>query len=159
MVKICIFLFGILFSTFIPLQTVKAETVPKAEDLYVTIEDIISDIVFPSIDKRVIKEYGQDTLFGWEWKRIVDISYNDNHSYDLSVRIKIPSKNLDNNKEDLVKVRISPSCDSDKLNKLKCNHGFKIEILDYKHLSPPAELPTTKAQNENLTEIMKKKKL
>ena len=60
--------------------------------MYVTTEDIISDIVFPTIDKRVIKEYGQDTLFGWEWKRIVGITYNDNHSYDVSVRIEIPSE-------------------------------------------------------------------
>ncbi|WP_077215208.1 hypothetical protein [Bacillus dakarensis] len=160
MVKRYILLLGILFSTFTPLQTVKAETVPKAEDLYVTTEDIISDIVFPTIDKRVIKEYGQDTLFGWEMKGIVGITYNDNHSYDVSVRIDIHSRNLDNNKEDIVEVRISPSCDSDKLNKLKCNHGFKIEILDYKHLSPSDELTTTsKAQNEYLTKIIKKEKL
>jgi hypothetical protein len=30
---------------------------PFAEDWYVTPEDIIRDIVFPSIDKRVMKEY------------------------------------------------------------------------------------------------------
>lgn len=114
---------------------VKAETIPKAEDIYMTAEDIVSDLVFPTIDKRVIIEYGGDTLFDWQWQRIVGINYNDNHSYDVAVRILIPSKNNDNDKEDLVKVRVSPSCDSGKLNKLKCNHDFKIEILDYKHLS------------------------
>ncbi|ALC85265.1 hypothetical protein AM499_05120 [Bacillus sp. FJAT-22090] len=56
-------------------------------------------------------------------------------SYDVTVRIEIPSKNIDDAKVDLVKVRIFPSCDSGKINKQKCNHGFKIEILDYKHLS------------------------
>ena len=103
--------------------------------MYVTTEDIILDIVFPVIDKRVLKEYGQDTLFGWEWKRIVDIAYNDNHSYDVTVRIEIPSKNFDDVKEDQVKVRIFPSCNSLSLNNQKCNHGFKIEIINYKHLS------------------------
>jgi hypothetical protein len=122
---------GFLFLVFTLTQVVNSETVLNVEGMYVTTEDIILDIAFPTIDKRVIKEYGKDTLFGWEWKRIVGITYNDNHSYDLSVRIEIPSKNPDDYKEDLVKVRISPSCDSDKL---KCNHGFKIEILDYKHL-------------------------
>ncbi|MGD6960419.1 hypothetical protein ACQCWA_22885 [Rossellomorea aquimaris] len=40
---------------------------PFAEDWYVTPEDIIRDIVFPSIDKRVMQEYpGNDaaTLAG-----------------------------------------------------------------------------------------------
>jgi len=101
-----------------------------------TTEDIISDIVLSTIDQRVIKEYRQDTFFDWEWKRIVGITYNSNHSYDVSVKIEIPSRNFGDYKEDLVKVRIFPSCDSDKLNKLECNHGFKIEIVDYKHLSP-----------------------
>jgi len=77
---------------------------------------------------------GGDTLFDWKWQRIVGINYNDNHSYDVAVRVQIPSKNHDVYKEDLVKLRISPSCDSEKINQLKCNHGFKIEILDYKHL-------------------------
>lgn len=104
--------------------------------MYITTEDIIADIVFPTIDKRVIKEYGQDTFLGWEWKRIVGITYNDNHSYDVSVKIEIDPEKSDEYKEDLVKVRIYPSCDSDKLNKEKCNHGFKIEIIEYKHLSP-----------------------
>lgn len=129
-------LFGLLFFIFTPLQTVIAETVPKKEDVYVTTEDIILDIIFPIIDRRVMKEYGEDTLFGWNMKRIVGITYNDNHSYDVSVRIDIPSESHDNNHEDIVRVRISPSCDSKKLNKLKCNHGSKVEIVDYKHLSP-----------------------
>ena len=127
---------GILFLVFVPKQIVKSEIISNGEEMYVTTEDIILDIVFPTIDKRVIKEYGQDTHFGWEWKRIVGITYNDNHSYDVSVRIEIDPENSDEYKEDLVKVRISPSCDSDKLNKEKCNHGFKIEILEYKHLTP-----------------------
>jgi hypothetical protein len=135
MVKKYLILLGLGFSflAFTLTQVVNSETVLNVEGMYVTTEDIISDIVFPTIDKRVIKEYGQDTLFGWEWKRIVGITYNDNHSYDVSVSIEIPFKNPDDYKEDLVKVRISPSCDSEKL---KCNHGFDIEILDYKHLSP-----------------------
>lgn len=101
-----------------------------------TTEDIISDIVFSTIDQRVIKEYRQDTLFDWEWKRIVGITYNSNHSYDVSVKLKFLLEILVIIKEYLVKVRIFPSCDSDKLNKLECNHGFKIKIVDYKHLSP-----------------------
>lgn len=87
----------------------------------------------------MIKEYGGDALFHWNWQRIVGINYNDNHSYDVAVRIQIPSKNLDNDKEDLVKVRISPSCDSGKINNQKCNNGFKIETIEYKHF--PNKLP------------------
>ena len=138
MVKRYLILFGLGFSflVFTLTQVVNSETVLNVEGMYVTTEDIISDIVFPTIDKRVLKEYEQDTLFGWEWKRIVGITYNDNHSYDVSIRIEISSKSSGDFKEDLVKLRISPSCDSDKLNKLKCNHGFKIEILEYKRLSP-----------------------
>lgn len=135
MIKQYLILLGFLLSSFTSLQTVKAESVTRVENLYVTTDDILQDIVFPSIDKRVIKEYGSDTLFDWKWQRIVGINYNDNHSYDVTVRVQIPSKELDNFKEDLVKVRITPSCDSGKINKLKCNHDFKIEILDYKHLS------------------------
>lgn len=136
MVKQYLVLLGFLFIVLTLTQVVvKSETNSEVKGMYVTTEDIILDIVFPVIDKRVIKEYGQDTLFDWEWKRIVDIAYNENHSYDVTVRIEIPSKDIDDAKEDLVKVRISPSCDSGKINKQKCNHGFKIEILDYKHLS------------------------
>ncbi|MCM3708852.1 MULTISPECIES: hypothetical protein [Cytobacillus] len=135
MVKQYLILLGFFVFAFTPMQTVEAETVPKVEDSYVTTEDIVSDLVFPTIDKRVIKEYGGDDLFDWQWQRIVGIKYNDNHSYDVAVRVNIPSKNNDNVKEDLVKVRVSPSCDSGKINKQKCTHGLKIEIVEYKHLS------------------------
>ncbi len=136
MVKQYLVLLGLLFIVLTPSQVVKSETNSEVEGMYVTTEDIILDLLLPIIDKRVIKEYGQDTLISWHWKRIVGITYNENHSYDVTVRIEIPSKNLDDFKEDLVKVRISPSCDSDRINKQKCNHEFEIEIVDYKHLSP-----------------------
>ena len=128
-------IFGFFLFTFTPIQTVKAETIPAVENSYFTTEDIVSDLVLPTIDKRVIKEYGGDALFSWKWQRIDGIKYNDNHSYDVSIKIKIPSGNLDTDKEDLVKVRIFPPCDSGKINKLKCNHDFKIEVLEYIHLS------------------------
>ncbi|MBD3109902.1 hypothetical protein IEO70_16300 [Bacillus sp. AGMB 02131] len=120
--------------TVTSMQTVKAETIPK-DDLYFTTEDIVLDLLMPTIDKRVLKEYEGNALFSWNWQRIVGINYNVDHSYDVSLKIKVPSENLDTDKEDFVKVRISPSCDSGKLNKLKCNHDFKIEILEYIHLS------------------------
>jgi len=139
MFKHYLVLLGFILIVLTSMQVAKSETIPKAEEMYVTTEDIISDIIFPTIDKRVIKEYGGDNRLIWHWKRIVGITYNGNHSYDVTVRIEIPSKdineNVENVKEDLVKVRISPSCDSEKINKQKCNHGFEIEILDYKHLS------------------------
>ncbi|MER2112087.1 MAG: hypothetical protein ABS960_05285 [Solibacillus isronensis] len=139
MVKHYLVLLGFILVILTSMQVAKSETIPKAEEMYVTTEDIISDIIFPTIDKRVIKEYGGDNRLIWHWKRIVGITYNENHSYDVTVRIEIPSKdineNVENVKEDLVKVRISPSCDSEKINRQKCDHGFKIEILDYKHLS------------------------
>ncbi len=110
------------------------EIKPYAEDWYVTPEDIIRDIIFPAIDKRVIKEYGgkEASGFGWQQRRIVNIVYNNNHSYDISLRIQVPNSN-DNPfqyKDDLVKVRVSPSCDSPKIG---CSHGFKVEVLDYQH--------------------------
>ena len=136
MVKHYLVLLGFILIVLTSTQVAKSETIPKAVEMYVTTEDIISDIIFPTIDKRVIKEYGGDNRLIWHWKRIVGITYNENHSYDVTVRIEIPSKNLNENvKVDLVKVRISPSCDSEKINRQKCNHGFEIEILDYKHLS------------------------
>ena len=136
MVKHYLVLLGLILIVLTSMQVAKSETIPKAEEMYVTTEDIISDIIFPTIDKRVIKEYGGDNRLIWHWKRIVGITYNENHSYDVTVRIDIPSKKPNGNvKEDLVKVRISPSCDSEKLNKQICNHEFKLEILDYKHLS------------------------
>ncbi|MBD8027185.1 hypothetical protein H9636_11030 [Ureibacillus sp. Re31] len=136
MIKQYLAIIGFVLIVLISTQLVKSEASSDTEEMYVTTEDIISDIVFPTIDKKVISEYGGDNLFDWQWKRIVDITYNDNHSYDVTVRIEIPPKNdHDGVKEDLVKVRISPSCDNVKINQKICNHGFKIEIVDYKHLS------------------------
>lgn len=109
------------------------EIKPYAEDRYVTPEDIVLDIIFPAIDKRVIKEYG-DGLFSWQSQRIVGIVYNNNHSYDVSVRLQVPDeRNVPGNyAQDLVRVRVSPSCDSPKIG---CSHGFKVEVLEYKHES------------------------
>lgn len=136
MVKQYLALIGFIFIVLIYTQNVKIEANSEVEEMYVTTEDIISDIIFPTIDKRVIKEYGGDNHLIWHWKRIVGITYNKNHSYDVTVRIEIPSKKPNGNViEDLVKVRISPSCDSEKINKQICNHEFKLEILEYKHLS------------------------
>ncbi|MCG3087181.1 hypothetical protein [Sporosarcina cyprini] len=136
MVKPYLILLGCLGFVFTFTQIVTSEAHSEAEGMYVTTEDIIADIVFPIIDKRVIQEYGGDPLLGWDWKRIVGVTYNDNHTYDVTVRIQIPSENQRNSKEDLVIMRISPSCNSGKINQLKCNHDFKIEVVDYKHLSP-----------------------
>ncbi|MGO4889447.1 hypothetical protein ACJ2A9_16995 [Anaerobacillus sp. MEB173] len=108
---------------------------PYAEDWYVSTEDIIWDIIFPAIDKRVIKEYGvkDASSFSWEQQRIVNIVYNNNHSYDISLRIRIPDNNNPlEHMEDLVKLRVYPSCDSPKIG---CSHGFKVEVLDYEHLN------------------------
>ncbi|MGG2093414.1 hypothetical protein AB1283_11980 [Bacillus sp. S13(2024)] len=135
LVKHYFILFGFLLSVITPFQTVMAEKVSKWEDWYVTTENIVSDIVFPAIDKRVIKEYGgkESSGFGWHWERIVGINYNSNHSYDVAVRIQVPSDNKPfGYAKDLVKVRVYPSCDSPKMG---CKHDFKVEILDYKHLS------------------------
>lgn len=112
------------------------EVKPYAKDWYVTPEDIIRDIIFPAIDKRVMQEYGgkKASGFGWQQQRIVNIIYNNNHSYDLSIRILVPDSN-DNPfeyTEDLVKVRVSPSCDSPKIG---CSHDFMVEVLEYKHMS------------------------
>jgi hypothetical protein len=108
------------------------EIKPHPEVGYVTTEDIIGDIIFPAIDKRVIKEYGGDGLFGWQSQKIEGIVYNNNHSYDISIRIQVPDERSkpDNYAEDLVKVRVSPSCDSPKIG---CSHGFKVEVLEYEH--------------------------
>ncbi|WP_391122369.1 hypothetical protein [Psychrobacillus sp. L3] len=136
MVKRYLVLLGFLLIVLTLTQVVvKSETNSEVEGFYVTTEDIILDIILPIIDERVMKEYGQNTL-SWHWNRIVGITYNDNHSYDVTVKIEIATKNLDESKEDIVKVRISPSCDSNSINKQICNHDFKIEILDYKHSSP-----------------------
>lgn len=136
MVKHYLILIGVVFIVFILAQNKISEANSEAEELYVTTDDIVSDLILPIIEKRVIKEYGGDNDFNWNRRGIVDIAYNNNHSYDVTVRIDIPSEKLNGNvKEDLVKVRISPSCDSEKLNKQICNHEFKLEILEYKHIS------------------------
>lgn len=88
MIKQYIIFFGLLLFVITPLQTVKAETVSNAEREYFTTEDIIADIVFPSIDKKVVKEYEGDSFVGWQWKRIVGITYNNNHSYDVLLGLK-----------------------------------------------------------------------
>jgi hypothetical protein len=134
MVKRYLILVGLLLFAFTPLQVVKAESVSNEED-YVTTEDIVLDIIFPTIDKMVMKEYGGNAAtFGWQTERIVGMHYNRDHSYDVSIRIRVPDES---NKpfdyvQDLVKVRIFPSCDSPKIG---CKHGFEIEILDYEHLT------------------------
>ena len=136
MVKYYLILIGFVSIVFILAQNTISEANSEAEELYVTTEDIVSDIILPIIEKRVIKEYGGDNDLIWNRRGIVDITYNNNHSYDVTVRIDIPSEQLNGNgKEDLVKVRISPSCDSEKINKQICNHEFKLEILEYKHIS------------------------
>ncbi|MGE7879761.1 hypothetical protein [Peribacillus muralis] len=136
MIKRYIIFFGLLLFVITPLQTVKAETGSNADREYFTTEDIMADIVFPSIDKEVVKEYEGDSFVGWQCKRIVGITYNNNHSYDVSVRIEVPLKGNPNEfSEDLIKVRISPSCDSEKLNKQLCDHDFTIKIVEYKHLT------------------------
>ncbi|WP_156791498.1 hypothetical protein [Bacillus sp. SG-1] len=134
MVKLCLIIIGFVIFTHTPLQAANAENGPQAKDMYVTTEDIVLDLIFPIVDKRVIKEYGGGPLFDWHLQKIVGITYNDNHSYDVAVRITIPSDN-GNVKEDLVRVRVAPSCDSGKINKQVCNHGFKLEIVEYKHVS------------------------
>ena len=137
MFKKYLFILEFVVIVFLPAQIVKSEAKSEAQGLYVTTEDIISDIIFPTVDERVIEEYGGDQFLVWNWKRIVNITYNDNHSYDVTVSIEIPPNNpTDQAKEDLVKIRISPSCDSEKINQEICHHEFKIEILDYEHLSP-----------------------
>ena len=107
------------------------EIKPYAEDWYVTPEDIVLDIISPAIGKRVRKEYG-DGLLSWQSQRIVGIVYNNNHSYDVSLRLQVPDeRNIPGNyANDLVRVGISPSCDSPKIG---CSHGFKVEVLDYQH--------------------------
>ncbi|MEE3955877.1 hypothetical protein [Peribacillus frigoritolerans] len=56
-------LLGFLLFTFTPIQAVKAESVSKVEhEIYVTTEVIISDIVFPTTDKKVQKKYSDDMM-------------------------------------------------------------------------------------------------
>lgn len=94
MKKVFIILLIVMFSAlgnfYVHAKSQEQEEIkPYVEDWYVTTEDIIWDIVFPVIDKRVIKEYGgkEDSSFGWGKDRIVNIVYNNNHSYDISIRI------------------------------------------------------------------------
>jgi PKD repeat protein len=134
MVKQILMVLGLFLFAFTSIETVEAETFLKAEESYVTTDDIVRDILSPIIDKRLIKEYGNDAS-SWLWQRIVGITYNDNNSYDVSVRVQTPYPKTDNSREDLVKVRIYPFCDSEKINKLKCPHGLKLEIVEFKHIS------------------------
>jgi hypothetical protein len=134
-IKNFIILFGALLLAFTPNQNIKAETQTKATDWYTTTEDIVLDLIMPTIDKRVIKEYGGDALFDWQLRRIVGITYNHGHSYDVSVSIIIPREN-ESEIEDFAKVRIYMPCDSAKINQKLCNHGFKMEIMEYKNVSP-----------------------
>ncbi|MEK4245272.1 hypothetical protein MKZ20_07990 [Psychrobacillus sp. FSL K6-2684] len=53
--------FLLIVITLTPI-VVESETSSEVEGFYVTTEDIILDIIFPIIDKRVLKEYGQNTL-------------------------------------------------------------------------------------------------
>ncbi|MFE8697614.1 hypothetical protein ACFYKT_14830 [Cytobacillus sp. FJAT-53684] len=112
------------------------EIKPYADDWYVTPEDIIRDIIFPYIDKRVMQEYPSNdyAAFRWQAQRIVGIVYNNNHSYDISISLQVPDERIApvNYAQDLVKVRVSPSCDSPKIG---CGHGFKVEVLDYEHMN------------------------
>ncbi len=133
MLKRCLLLSGFLF-LIVPLQVVRSETITK-EDLYVTAEDIIGDLVMPTIDKEIEKMYGRN--LNWERGRIEGIDYNSNHSYDVLMRMKVSTQGNQpfDYVTDEITLRISPSCDSEKINQEVCNHGFKIEVLDYKHLS------------------------
>jgi len=133
MVKRCLLILGVSLLALSSLQIVQAAPTSNAEDNYFTTEDIIADIVFPSIDKKVVEKYGSEDAFSWQLRRIVGINYNQNHSYDVSMWVKIDIKDKPHKyTEDLVKVRIFPPCDSDKI---ECDHDFKIEMLDYKHLT------------------------
>lgn len=103
MMKQYFILLGFLLLTFFSLQTVKAATIPKEAESYFTTNDIILDIVFPTIDKKVIKEYSDDTI-NWNFKRIVGINYNNNHSYDVDARIEI-TPHLSNERDINVNVK------------------------------------------------------
>ncbi|WP_350299083.1 hypothetical protein [Peribacillus frigoritolerans] len=69
MIKKYLILLGFLLAAFAPLQNVNAETVPKVEGGYVTTEDILGDIVFPTLDKKIKKEYGHN--LSWQWKGLL----------------------------------------------------------------------------------------
>lgn len=133
MLKNCFILFVALLFAVLPSSNTQAESLSNNENGYVTTEDIISDIIFPSVDKKVVEEYGDEDAFGWELHRITGIKYNHHHSYDVTVRIKIDMKdNPHKFTEDSVTIRIYPPCDSEKI---ECNHDFKLEILEYQPIS------------------------
>ncbi|GAB3064038.1 hypothetical protein [Virgibacillus ainsalahensis] len=92
MVKRCLLILGVSLLALSSLQIVQAAPISNVEDNYFTTEDIIADIVFPSIDKKVVEKYGSEDAFGWQLRRIVGINYNQNHSYDVSMRVKIDIK-------------------------------------------------------------------
>lgn len=54
MVKHYLILIGFVFIGLILAQNTKPEANSEMEEMYVTTEDIVSDIIFPIIDKRVI---------------------------------------------------------------------------------------------------------
>ncbi len=65
------------------------------------------------------------------------MNYNNNHSYDFDVKIEVDPQSIKGRDipiEDIVRLRISPSCDSNKIHQSICNHDFKTGTLDYKHL-------------------------
>nr|WP_263326832.1 DUF3888 domain-containing protein [Neobacillus sp. Marseille-Q6967] len=124
------FIFVLLFLAFIPLHAAQAKVSPSInQGIYVTTEDIILDIIFPKVDKSVQKEY-QNKNINWQWTRITDITYINNHSYEMNVKITVDGR--DWKAEDLVKVKILLPCDSNKLN---CKGKFKVAIINYHHLS------------------------
>ncbi|WP_409250581.1 hypothetical protein V1502_10390 [Bacillus sp. SCS-153A] len=133
MIKRFLIIIGLVI-VFTPQQNIMAEPASKAEGLYVTTEDIVRDIITPIIDKKMLKEYGGQQYYDWNLQRIIGIKYNDNHSYDISVQVNIPVENA-NMKEDFVKVRVFPSCERGKIKIQRCTHGFKVEIVEFKHLS------------------------
>lgn len=56
----CEAILGLLLVAIAPLQTAKAE--PLSEEAYVTTEDIIADIIFPPIGKKIEEEYGGNSI-------------------------------------------------------------------------------------------------
>ena len=131
-------IFSVILTMVLAPFIVEAETIKKEEG-YFTTEDIVSDIIFPVLDRRVQKEY-KDEHIRWDWDGLANIQYNSNHYYDITVRVEahpqlIKGKDKYGTSYDLAKLRISPSCDSNKINKMVCKHGFKIEIFEYERLS------------------------
>lgn len=71
-------------------------------------------------------------LLAGSHKGLLVMFYINNHSYDISISLKVPDESNDPDiyAQDLVKVRVSPSCNSPKIG---CSHEFKVEIVDYEH--------------------------